>query len=69
MLEFMILVVELLCVACVQAILSYMFTAWKMRKFILVTNIACVIISYALLLRFVYNHFLEVFIAFVELTF
>ena len=67
--EFVILISELIIVTGLQRLLEIIFTAWKMEKQITVVSIVCVIISYFLLLRFVYNNFLEELTAFVNFTF
>jgi len=67
--EFVILIGELIVVTALQRLLEIIFKEWNMEKQITVVSIACVIISYFLLLRFVYNNFLEELTAFVNFTF
>ena len=57
--EFMILIGELILVAAMQNVVEAIFTEWKIESRMKIINIACLLISYFLLLRFVYNHFIE----------
>ncbi|MCL2217138.1 MAG: hypothetical protein FWB91_08990 [Defluviitaleaceae bacterium] len=57
--EFVILIGELVFIAVLHGAVRAAFSEYGMNRHIPVLNIACVLISYALLIRFVYNHFLE----------
>jgi len=67
--DFLVLIGHLVGIAVLQTVIDAVFTNLELEKQIPVVNIACVVISYALLLRFVYNHFLEEFTALVNFTF
>ena len=67
--EFMVLIVELLFIALIQTIVEAVFDAEDRKKQMRVVNIACILISYLLLIRFVYNHLLEELTAFVGFPF
>jgi len=67
--EFMVLIGHLVIIAVMQTIIESAFKEWKLEKQTPVINIACVLISYALLIRFVYNQFLEELTALVNFTF
>jgi len=53
--EFMILIAELLFIAIVQTIVESIFDAEERQKQLKVVNIACIAMSYVLLIRYVYN--------------
>ncbi|MCL2839218.1 MAG: hypothetical protein FWE05_00465 [Defluviitaleaceae bacterium] len=67
--EFMILIGELIIIAVIQTVLDAVFTELEIEKQIRVVNIACLILSYFLLIRFVSNHFLGELTSMVNLTF
>lgn len=56
--EFMILIGELMFIAILQMILETILDEVSQKKAIKLINIACILISYFLLLRYVYNHFI-----------
>jgi|GEM_PF-696628 len=56
--EFMFLIVELLTVAVLQMILENILDEASQKRLIKIVNIACILICYFLLIRYVYNHFL-----------
>ena len=64
--EFMILIAELLFIAVVQTIVESIMDAEKREKQLKVVNIACIAVSYGLLLRYVYNHLWSEILAFVN---
>ena len=53
--EFMILIAELLFIAVLQTIVESILDAEERKKQLKVVNIACIAISYVLLIRYVYN--------------
>ena len=67
--EFGVLIVELLLVAFVQTIIESFLDAEKREKQIRVVNIAGILASYLLLIRFVFTHLLEELTAFMDLPF
>jgi MFS-type transporter involved in bile tolerance (Atg22 family) len=67
--EFMILIFELLFIALLQVILSAILDESGQKQTMKVINIACVIISYFLLFRYVYNQFMGEITAFVNYYF
>ena len=67
--EFMILIIELLFIALIQTVIEAVFDEQERKKQIKVVNIACILISYLLLIRFVYNHLLGELTAFVGFPF
>ena len=64
--EFLILIGELVFIALLQTIIESALDEEKRNHQKRVVNIACVIISYALLVRYVYNHLLEDLMALVQ---
>ena len=54
--EFMILIAELLFIAVVQTIIESILDTEERQKQLKVVNIACIAVSYVLLIRYVYNH-------------
>jgi len=66
--EFMILIAELLFVAAVQTIVESIMDAEERKKQLKVVNIACIAVSYGLLIRYVYNHLWNELLAFVNFT-
>jgi len=54
--EFLILIGELLFIALLQTIIEAIFDAEERKRQMKVVNIACISISYFLLVRYVYNH-------------
>ena len=64
--EFMILIAELLFIAVVQTIIESIFDAEERKKQMKIVNIACIAVSYVLLLRYVYNHLWGEIMAFVN---
>jgi len=54
--EFMILIAELLFIAVVQTIIESILDAEERQTQLKVVNIACIAVSYVLLIRYVYNH-------------
>lgn len=54
--EFMILIAELLFIAVVQTIVESIMDAEERKKQMKVINIACIAVSYVLLIRYVYNN-------------
>ena len=67
--EFIVLILELLFIALIQTIVEAIFDAEERKKQMRVVNIACILISYLLLIRFVYNHLLGELTAFVGIPF
>jgi len=67
--EFMILLTELLLVAVIQTIAEYVLDAGERKKLLKVVNLACLAVSYALLIRFVYNHLWGELMSFVNFSF
>lgn len=57
--EFLILIGELMFIAVIQIILEAILDEWAQKRAIIIINIACIIISYFLLFRYVYNHFIR----------
>lgn len=64
--EFMILIAELLFIAVVQTIVESIMDAEERKTQMKVVNIACIAVSYGLLLRYVYNHLWGELTAFVN---
>ena len=64
--EFMILLGELLFIAVVQTIVESIMDAEERKKQLKVVNIACIAVSYVLLIRYVYNHLWSELTAFVN---
>jgi len=56
--EFMFLIFELMTVAVLQMILENILNETSQKRVVKLINIACILISYFLLLRYVYNHFI-----------
>ncbi|MCL2224697.1 MAG: hypothetical protein FWB96_07000 [Defluviitaleaceae bacterium] len=56
--EFMFLIVELMAIAVLQMIIGNILDEVSQKRTIKLINVACILISYFLLLRYVYNHFL-----------
>ena len=56
--EFMFLIIELMTVAILQMILENILDEASQKRTIKLINIAGILISYFLLLRYVYNHFI-----------
>jgi len=67
--EFIILIGELIIIAAIQTVIEAVFKEWKLEKQMTVVNIACVLVSYILLIRFVYNNFFEELTTLVNFTF
>jgi len=67
--EFVILIFELICIAAFQIIISAIFDEGGPKWVIKAINIACIIIGYFLLLRYVYNLFSEQITTFVNFYF
>lgn len=65
--EFMILITELVAIALLQTILEAVLDAEERKRQIKVLNIACVVASYLVLIRYVYTHFWTELWAFVML--
>jgi hypothetical protein len=59
--EFMILIGELVLIAMVQVILDAILDESGQKRAIKVVNIACILISYFLLVRYVYNNLIGEF--------
>jgi len=57
--EFMFLILELMTVAILQMILENILNEASQKQTVKIINIACILISYFLLLRYVYNHFIS----------
>ena len=64
--EFMILIAELLFIAVIQTIVESIMDAEERKKQLKVVNIACIAVSYVLLIRYVYNHLWSELTAFVN---
>lgn len=64
--EFMILIAELLFIAVVQTIVEAIMDAEERKTQLKVVNIACIAVSYGLLIRYVYNHLWSEVLAFVN---
>jgi len=64
--EFMILIAELLFIAVVQTIVESILDAEERKKQLKIVNIACIAVSYVLLIRYVYNHLWSELTAFVN---
>jgi len=64
--EFMILIAELLFIAVIQTIVESIMDAEERKKQLKVVNIACIAVSYVLLIRYVYNHLWSEITAFVN---
>jgi hypothetical protein len=57
--EFIFLIIELITIAIIQMILENIFEELSQKKWkIKLINVAGILISYFLLLRYVYNHFI-----------
>jgi len=69
MLEFIILIGELILVAIIQAIAGVFLDAHEKKNFKPIVDVAGIVICYALLGRFVYNHLLQELIAFVHFAY
>jgi len=67
--EFMILIAELLFIVILQTIVESVLDAEERKKQLKVVNIACIAVSYVLLIRYVYNHLWGELSAFVSFTF
>ena len=67
--EFMILLTELLFIAVLQTIVESILDAEERKRQLKVVNIACIAVSYVLLLRYVYNHLWGELMSFVNFTF
>ena len=67
--EFMILITELLFIAVLQTIVESILDAEERKKQLKVVNIACIAVSYVLLIRYVYNHLWGELTSFVNYTF
>ena len=67
--EFIILIGELLFVAAIQAIIEAIMDERGLKRQMQVVNIACILISYILLIRYVNNHLLGEISALVNLYF
>ena len=67
--EFMILLAELLFIAILQTIVEAVLDAEERKKQLKVVNIACIAVSYVLLIRYVYNHLWGELTTFVNFTF
>ena len=66
--EFMILITELLFIAVLQTIVESILDAEERKKQLKVVNIACIAVSYVLLIRYVYNHLWGELTTFVNFT-
>ena len=64
--EFLILITELLVILILQIIIEAVFDAEKHKKHMKVVNISCLMVSYVLLARYVYNHLWSELLAFVN---
>lgn len=64
--EFMILIAELLFIAVIQTIVESIMDAENRKTQLKVVNIACIAVSYGLLIRYVYNHLWSEVLAFVN---
>jgi len=64
--EFMILIAELLFIAVIQTIVEAIMDAEERKTQLKVVNIACIAVSYGLLIRYVYNHLWSEVLAFVN---
>jgi hypothetical protein len=67
--EFMILIGTMVLVAMFQVVLTEILDELNLKRAIKVVNIVCVIFSYFLLARFVYNHIIEDFMRVVNYYF
>jgi hypothetical protein len=56
--EFMILIGEVMCVVAVQIILGAVLDESGHKSVVKIINIACILICYFLLFRYVYNNFI-----------
>ena len=65
----MVLIAELLFIAVVQTIIESILDAEERKKQLKVINIACVAVSYVLLIRYVYTHLWGEVLAFVNFPF
>jgi len=66
--EFMILITEILAIVILQTIIEAILDIQKREEYAKVVNIACVLICYFLLIRYVYNHLWGEIIAMVNFT-
>jgi len=64
--EFLILIAELLFIAVIQTIVESILDAEERKKQLKVVNIACIAVSYVLLIRYVHNHLWGELAAFVN---
>jgi len=67
--EFMILISEILFIVILQTIIEAIFDMQQRKEYAKVVNIACVLICYFLLIRYVYNHLLGEITALVNFAF
>ncbi|MCL1842842.1 MAG: hypothetical protein FWF79_03440 [Defluviitaleaceae bacterium] len=67
--EFMILIGELMFISAMQIVLEAILDETDKKKIMKVVNLACIIISYFLLLRYVYNHIIDEIGGFVNFYF
>ncbi|MCL2355671.1 MAG: hypothetical protein FWC70_00760 [Defluviitaleaceae bacterium] len=58
--EFMVLMGELIFIAALQFVVIEILDESGQKRYIKIVNIACVVIGYFLLLRYVYNNFGEI---------
>ena len=67
--EFMMLISEILFIVILQTVIEAIFDMQNRKEYAKVVNIACVLICYFLLIRYVYNHLLGEFTALINYTF
>jgi len=65
----MILITELLFIAVLQTIVESILDAEERKRQLKVVNIACIAVSYVLLIRYVYNHLWGELASLVNFTF
>jgi len=54
--EFVVLIGELLFIVLIQSILESVLDAEKRERYMKVINVACVVVSYVMLIRYVHNN-------------
>ena len=66
---FMILIAELLFIVILQTIIESILDTEERQKQLKVVNIACIAVSYVLLIRYIHGHLWGELTAFVQFTF
>lgn len=65
--EFLILLGELVFIAILQVVINTILEESGQKQYTKVINIACILICYFLLVRYVYNNFVNEIMAFINL--